>query len=68
MGLIKPSNGKKNGRFVNAPDNIQTSKGQPGIGSTKMGKGYGGTNSIKVTPPSKGDNPWSKVGTSKKPY
>lgn len=67
MGLMKPSDGKKSGRFVNAPDNITTSSGKPGIGSTKMGKGYG-RNSIKTTPPSKGDNPFSKVGSSKKPY
>jgi hypothetical protein len=67
MGLVKPNDGKKSGRFVNAPDNIETSKGKPGIGSTKMGQKWAG-NSIKTTPPSKGDNPWSKVGSSKKPY
>lgn len=67
MGLLKPSDGKKSGRFVNAPDNIVDAKGQPGIGSTKRGNKWA-TNKMDTQPPTKGDNPWKKVGTTKKPY
>lgn len=67
MGLLKPTGSKKASRFVNPPDNIEDSKGRPGIGSTKMGQKWA-KNNMKVEPPSKGDNAWSKVGSKKSPY
>lgn len=68
MGIMKPSGSKKASRFVNPPDNIETSTGKPGIGSTKFGHGMVGKNKMNTVPPSKGDNPWTKMGTKKSPY